>query len=119
MFRKAINIILALLVFMTTSGFTINHHYCGNRFFKTTIDYHTKCCKIPCKSCHDKTVYLKLANSFLSSQFHVDHIPAVTFIAFSDGLLLIPESSHPSRPVSDPSPPGRHTVLSILQNFRF
>jgi hypothetical protein len=119
MVKKACHILLSMIVFLSTTGFTINQHYCGKTFYKTTIDYQTHCCKGHCKTCHNRTVVIKIKNEFFGHQLQIVH-PASS----ANNFLLPQQNIQPSYEseglIFNPGnpPPGKVSSLSFLRTFR-
>ena len=68
MFRKIAHIILALLLLITTTGFSISKHYCGSRLIEISINLEAEpCCDYVGTSncCHNETEYFQLKEDFL------------------------------------------------------
>ena len=58
---------------VSTSGITIYRHFCGNNFIKTTIAVKPdKCCKGPCKGCHNESKYFVLKGNFEANRLNLD-----------------------------------------------
>jgi len=122
MLKKIVNIVLVLLIFVTTTGFTINKHYCGTRYFKTTVDIQVRCCKGPCKDCHNDVKYLKIKDYFQTATFDLKVIP--DFFVFNTPLNSAMISEYISDPIfyvfSYISPPLKFLGnIDFLQVFRF
>jgi hypothetical protein len=63
--KKICNIIIALLLVVSTSGITVYKHYCGSKLRKYSIIFEpTSCCKGPCKKCHTDGKLLKVKDNF-------------------------------------------------------
>ncbi|MCK9613271.1 MAG: hypothetical protein M0R16_10300 [Bacteroidales bacterium] len=122
MFKKVGHIFLTILVFISTTGFTINKHYCGTRYYKTTVDIQVRCCKGPCKDCHNDVKFIKIKDYFQTATFDLKVIP--DFFVFNTPF----NSSKISEYISDPffyifsyiSPPLKFLGnIDFLQVFRF
>lgn len=60
MFKAIANIILSLLILVSSTSLTIDKHYCKNEVKSIGIfNKAESCCKAPCKCCHNETVTIK------------------------------------------------------------
>ncbi len=67
MIRKISNIIIAIILLVSTTGFTISKHYCGNELITVEINGEAEsCCDSP-DCCHTETQFNKLNVDFLGS----------------------------------------------------
>ncbi len=64
MFRKIINIIIVFLLLISTSGFTISRHYCGDNLVSVVINSEAKSCCDMHGCCHDESEFFKVNNDF-------------------------------------------------------
>jgi hypothetical protein len=122
MLKKFGNIILALLLVLTTSGMVISKHYCGNMLVSISIDSQAKQC---CDGrdnhcCHNKNETLILKAEFT---YQVVIEPNITYFKifgteFADLLNEFPNSALPAFIIADPSPPpGIHLFLARIQAY--
>ena len=77
MLKAITNIILSLLILVSSTGIAINKHFCKNEI-KSVAIYLTpeSCCKVPCKCCHNETVTIKKTvedYSFSTLDFNFDN----------------------------------------------
>ncbi len=71
--RRIGHIVIVCLLVISTSGITINRHFCGTSLVKTTIGNHPPdCCGKPCKCCHDESISLKITDHFQLSRVNFD-----------------------------------------------
>lgn len=121
MIKRFGHIILALILFVVTTGMTISTHYCGESVkdlsFLSEVD---SCCEMPDGCCHDEIITLKIEDSFSISSYSFDfsevvlELPAIIelvdieAIASTEIYFLI----HLSPPLKI------QTILSSLQNYR-
>jgi len=120
MLRSLLNIIIAANLFVTTTGFTISKHYCGDDLSSIAIDQKaSSCCDSSCHKCHTEEHFVKLDQD-LTTPVHFEKIQ----IAQTD--LLVPAFFiFNQEPVNDlfastfisESPPGR-TGPDILTQFQ-
>lgn len=66
MFRKGFHIIVALLLILTTAGFTISKHFCENRLISVSIYGDAVPCdhKIHDNCCHDSKNHFQIEDKF-------------------------------------------------------
>lgn len=125
MLRKFSNIIIALLLIITTSGFTISMHYCGTKLVSVSVDNKAQSC---CNDenghcCHDVTEYFRLKEDFITSfvQFNFENIFPVELANIPTLLsehLCKAESTGDLFIIADSSPPLKvHSVLAQLQTY--
>jgi hypothetical protein len=66
-FRKAVNIALALFFLLTTSGLTVQENLYYDKLVSVYIDKTSeKCCNTPCPGCHIKEISHRIADTFLN-----------------------------------------------------
>jgi len=95
MLKAITNIILSLLILVSSTGIAINKHYCNNEV-KSIAIYHKveSCCNAPCKCCHNETVTIKKTiedYSFSTLSFNFDNY-SINFINVWQNLesILLP-----------------------------
>jgi len=66
MIKSILNIIISGLFFVSTTGFTVSWHYCGDVLQDISLNTSEKTCCDDTSCCHNESVYLKLEESFLS-----------------------------------------------------
>ncbi|MGE0569284.1 MAG: hypothetical protein AB7O73_15200, partial [Bacteroidia bacterium] len=82
--KKAISILLAFVFLISSSGFSINRHYCGNKLKSTNIgfiDNEKSCCgakKMPEGCCKNETQVIKIKENFTPTQTVT--LPSTDFI---------------------------------------
>ena len=77
MFRKTLNIIIAFILLISTTGFTISRHYCGNNLVSVVINSEAKpCCGLD-NCCHNESEYFKVNDDFLNN-IHIFKIEVFT-----------------------------------------
>lgn len=103
MLRKIIHIAVALLLLITTAGFTVSKHYCNNNLISVSVYGDAT----PCNQrnhdncCHDSKVHFQVENEFEIK--HSSTLPDLTVqksLLFSETNLLA-------------------TQENSLQNFQF
>jgi len=121
MINKILHLITALLVFLTTSGVVINHHYCSGTMVSTTLMHVPKpCCGEEHDCCQNHTDVYQLDEMFLLIALDFD---------FSDLPLILPElnseielqySDQPYYPLfyTSSHPPNSEAAQAVLQQYR-
>ena len=69
MFRKIANILLVLLLLITTIGFFVSKHYCGSHLVEVSINSEAEpCCEDMNNSncCHNETEYFQLKEDLVT-----------------------------------------------------
>ncbi len=127
MFRKTAHIILALLLLITTSGFSISKHYCGSPLVKVSINSEAEPCCDDMENpncCHNETEYFKLIEdlvtpvSFENTRIAgFDILFPLVFVYFFNAPGNI-ETEVLNYAESSP-PPAIQTKLSLLQIYLF
>jgi uncharacterized protein (DUF779 family) len=120
MFKAFLNIIIAANLFVTTTGFTISRHYCGDELSGIAIDHKApSCCDSSCHKCHTEEHFVKLEQD-LTTPVHFEKLQIAqldlmvpTFIIFDqEPVNHTQEVAYKSE-----SPPGR-TGPDILTQFQ-
>lgn len=123
MFRKFAHITFLLIWSITTIGFTISRHYCGDILVSVKINHETKsCCGMDCDCCHNENDRFVLENDYKSEQeLSLPSIPEY------DNLFSLNYSYISNIPVREPvqityyrqthPPPAYDVILSELQTF--
>ena len=127
MLRKSLNIIPALLMFITTSGFTVYEHFCGSDLVSVAIDTKAGTC---CNNdrgncCHDESVHFQLKEDFVFStdQFSLEKyfpidLHLIPYII--SGIHLSDDNANGFTTFNDSSPPPKiQTALAKLQTYLF
>ena len=124
MIRKITHIAFILLWTITTTGFTISRHYCGERLISVSIDNEAEsCCGSENGCCHNENERFEIKDDFIAAQdleelsipVHENLFPIV-YSCISNIAVCDPDNiynykkSHP--------PPGVRAILSELQTFR-
>ena len=125
MFKRITHILTAILLLVTTMGFSVSTHYCGSSLIEISINSVAEpCCSGMANSgcCHDETEYFQFDEDFVSSiviediqisDFDILFPLAIVYILNgSDGvdndILNFAES---------PPPPNLHSTLSLFQTY--
>jgi hypothetical protein len=122
MFRKLYHILIATLLFTTTTGFSISKHYCGSRLVSISIDHEEKSCCDMDGCCHNDTKVFQLNEKVVISPIlennYINSMDLLfpLFYLIRENVLF--EDINKSFQISE-SPPlvKRQTVLSLLQTY--
>ena len=96
MLRKITHIIISLVLLVSTTGITIDKHYCGSRLVSVSIAGDSEpCCDTGDACCHDDVDTYKLAVDYTVSTVSIDFDqPAVDipvrplfYVSLPDGSL--------------------------------
>ncbi len=123
MHKKALHIILSLVLLVSTTGVTFSMHYCGGQYVSTSLFVEAdSCCGDACGCCENKNVHYEVDDDYTS--------PVVSVIDPSIELDLLIElfyfeidaielSTQPvKKTFEDTSPPLPIAErLSLLQSF--
>ena len=123
MLKKIFYIIIATLVLIGTSGVVLTEHFCHNQRVEISINKTVNnCCGKACKHCHNISHYLKIADNFTLSQFHLSKInftQNIAFVFIDNSLLHQPILSEEIiSNTSSPPPVGFTNLYSRFENFR-
>lgn len=122
MLKKITHIALGFLILVSTTGYTINRHYCGNTL--ETISINSKpepCCDID-GCCHDEAEHFQVKDDFCPTinmpsvvAPEIDVLYNTTFVTY---LYKIFNAEFTSFTVTEYPPPlKRNTLLSFFQAY--
>ncbi len=120
MLKKTANILLVLVFLITSMGFSITQHYCGNRLISVSLKHVGNCCK-NCNQCHSKVTRIKITDSFFSGGGNstlTNNSVFISFFAQNNNFSFgnnVPDHSI----FSDISPPFKKSDNCFFQVFRF
>lgn len=121
MLRNVTNIIMTCLLLISTTGFAVSKHYCGNELISIVLKSEADPCCDEGMCCHTETQFLQLDNDFLAfaQQTHLEHIYASDLILTSSEVeISLPENGFiTSFNDSDPPPPCMGTRLALQQAY--
>ncbi|MUP39391.1 HYC_CC_PP family protein [Labilibaculum euxinus] len=121
MLKKFSHLLLALVIFVVTTGITVSIHYCGGNVKDVSFLAAPKaCCEIPQGCCHNEVFTVKIENDFSISSYTFD------FEQLEVALPVLIELIKVETPINVRKnfveyivpPPKIQTVLSRLQNYR-
>ncbi|MDF1550982.1 MAG: hypothetical protein P1P88_24385 [Bacteroidales bacterium] len=123
MLRKTINIIMTVVFMISTMGFTISKHYCGNELVNFSIDSQAKtCCDMENGCCHTEEQHFQVKENFVGAAFAADLTQVKTDLLFPICFLSIDcktiEFKFENLQFEDlPPPPKIQKTLSKLQTY--
>lgn len=123
MIKRILHINLALLLLITTIGFTVSKHYCSGDLVKITINAEAEsCCDMETGCCSNETKHYQLEEDFVSPMVVYD-LPdtsvdilfpiVVSLIQIEPGNKMLSTIIYPEHP----PPPEIQTLLSLLQAY--
>jgi len=79
MIRKAGNILITLILLVSTIGIIIHFHYSGNELFSIGIYQEAEsCCQTECGGCSEQVEIYKLEVDYLITSIKTDYIPVIS-----------------------------------------
>jgi hypothetical protein len=121
MIKRISHIILALVIFVVTTGMTISSHYCGESLKDMSVLIEAdSCCEVPDGCCHDETVTIKIEDSFSISSYSFDFSEIVLELSAIIELMNFEvQSITEIYFLNHLRPPLKiQTILSCLQTYR-
>ena len=117
--KKSAGILLLLIFLVPFIGLSINYHYCGNRLVTISLKHVDDCCK-NCNHCHNKTIKIKINDSFESiNDNHQLHSPSVSSGIIYNSIFILRKFIDIDFTVNvDISPPNILSEQSFLEVFR-
>jgi len=122
MLEKISHIILSFTLLVSTTGFTITRHYCGDKVESIAVDSVPESCCEMGDCCHNELTLYQVEDDFsipvIDNQIH-----ATSFeLLFSAVFVVIPQIEVASEfmlfSVAESPPPLKTvTVLSLLQSY--
>ena len=123
MLRKITHIILSSMLLVTTMGYTVSRHYCGDRLISISINAEAEsCCGINSGCCHDEPEYCQLEEDYVSpvvlQNVQIANFKILFPIVFSHYYDEPgPEFYKADEFTESPIPPKIQTILSTLQTY--
>ena len=126
MLKGVLNTIVLIILLITTTGFTISRHYCGDSLVSVAIDREAEpCCEDDTGDCcHNESETFILEGDFMPVIFNYDfHELTVIELYLNNGLNLDlfanrANNTNNSIIASSPPPEDIHTILSRFQAYR-
>jgi hypothetical protein len=123
MFKKLAHIIISLLLMVSTTGFTITRHYCGDRLEKMAINTQPKSCCTMHGCCHNETSFHQLKENF-SAPINVGSNSKPVIQLFTADLFIQWREKSPDNDfyssvavIESPPPLRTTTALSLMQTY--
>jgi hypothetical protein len=124
MLRKFLNMLVLALLLVSTTGFSVSRHYCGNKLVDISVDKKADPCCNDSDCCHTETVFVKLNDDFTpsSAEYNPEHKSSVKSLvlqavpytmavpADKQGAAFFPDESSPPQAVK--------TKLSLIQTYQ-
>lgn len=119
MLKRSVHIILALLLLISTTGFYVSRHYCGETLKSVTVNILPESCCGAEGCCHNETVTYKIDSDYSFIDFIFEPKQIASTIPFTLTLQTVdPVSLKLPLVYSDiPSPPRLKSYLAIIQAF--
>jgi hypothetical protein len=120
MFKKIAHILIAILIFLGTSGISISKHYCGTSLKDISINLSPdNCCDIPMDCCHNETLSIKIEDDFAISTSTYDFDCQTLNLETSTEILNKDTFAFKSLNVfiKEIPPPKIQTALSLVQSY--
>ena len=125
MIKRSVNIILIVLILVSTIGVVINKHYSGGKLFSVSVySEAASCCEEPCDCCTDESEFYQLDIDKNISQINID-FQSFSFEVFGFEKHLLNDIYNNFNRISllkienDISPPGVNNFFAFIQVFLF
>ncbi|PWD97517.1 HYC_CC_PP family protein [Marinilabilia rubra] len=122
MLRNVTNIIMTCLLLISTTGFAVSKHYCGNELISVELKTEADPCCDDGMCCHTETQFLQLDNDYLAvvTNINPENLFASDLIMNSSEVELpLPETGfNTSFNNSGPPPRCTGTRLALQQVYR-
>jgi len=123
--RKIAHILFMLVLMVSTTGYTLTKHYCGNDLVDVSITGNVdRCCDMEGGCCHDESQTFQLQVDY-TSPIVTDHVDYFSFVTFEIPVLQIgnPEKSNTLLagliPAAESPPPKEVSLfLADIQVYR-
>ncbi|HEY9113843.1 MAG TPA: hypothetical protein VIN10_04040 [Bacteroidales bacterium] len=122
MLKKIAHIILSFTLLVSTTGFTITRHYCGDIVESIAVDSLPESCCEMSDCCHNESTFYQVEDDF-SIPLIDNQIQATSLeLLFSAVFVVIPQIEVASEftlfsAAESPPPLKTVTVLSLLQSY--
>ena len=121
--KRIIYSLIALMLGISSVGFTITEHYCGQRLVDSAINSEPEsCCEGPCDCCHNESTYIHLEEDFTPSLLVISPTLEPIVVDFHyfmsvQSLLFSFEAIVSDAPPEYPPPSNSPTPFSFIQVF--
>jgi hypothetical protein len=136
MYRKVFHIILAGLILVSTTGFTLNLHYCHGKIYDLALfaPAHS-CCEAGSRAhcheagdmnttnhCQDESIVVQSTDDYIGSSLEVNFAPTESIDLLLSALVLFQMQGPDDEVLIEPPwhkepPPYREVVLSEIQTY--
>lgn len=123
MLRKTLHIVISAMFILSTLGFTISKHYCGNNFINFSVNSQAdSCCDRNDGCCHTEYDHFQVQQDFVNSVYSdsfqdikIDILFPLFFLSLDCKAieLTIPTIGF----CESPPPPTIQTNLALLQTY--
>jgi len=124
MLKKTVNIFMSMLFLLTTMGFTVSKHYCGNKLVDVSINVEAESCCNMEGCCHNENEHFQLEEEFVGS-ISIDSFEDIG-IDLLFPIYFISIVNEPTKSVNsiielaDLPPPSKILIrLSLLQTYLY
>ena len=122
MLKKTVNIFISFVFLLSTMGFTVSKHYCGNKLVDVSINVEAESCCDMDGCCHNENEHFQLEEEFVGSisidsfeDIGIDLLFPIYFISITNESI---ESVNSTIELAElPPPPKILTRLSLLQTY--
>lgn len=112
---------MSMLFLLTTMGFTVSKHYCGNKLVDVSINVEAESCCNMEGCCHNDNEHFQLKEEFVSSinidSFENIGIDLLFPVYFLSVTIEQTETTKSEIEYTDIPPPKIQTSLALLQTF--
>ncbi len=113
---------MSVVLLISTTGFTVSKHYCGDKYIDFAINKEAKtCCDLDGGCCHTESEHLQLEKDFLAkviaSDFHDLGVDLLFLVSFSIIDFELDGEQKQEVEIRDLPPPKIQTTLSLLQTY--
>lgn len=123
MLRIILNITLSLVLLITTTGYTIFEHYCGDKLVSVSINSEPETCCDMEGCCHNESEHFQIKEDFITTSinfsFENDNVINLKILSNIIYNINIPENLFNKNIYITESPPSLtlHSKLSKLQAY--
>ena len=125
MIRKTVNITLLIVFLLSSVGYSVSMHYCGNTLISTSIGSESRsCCGDESGTCcHNETKHYQIEDSYVASMQDINNqtksISDLIFFVSNLSQLITGDITHNEIHFIAESPPSINlaTRLSSLQTY--
>ena len=122
MFKYISHIIISLFLLISTTGFTISKHYCGDNLISVSVFSEVEFCCEVVDCCKNETISIEPIEDFVFSGFRIEFLEIFDFniIDFKTILTNYEFNFKPNKNYSeiDLFPHKLLSLLSLIQVFR-